>query len=79
MATDQKNRSEIPNDPATRDHTDKVIAFAYVKSWEKLPPHTASMLAHVSPVLFNRASDEAPGPRGRIARQSAGGSGYDPA
>ena len=39
-------------------HYTKFIAFAFFRSWEKLPPHAASMLAHVLPVLINRASDE---------------------
>ena len=58
MAIDQQNRSEIPNDPEKRDHTNKVIAFAFFKSWEALHPHAASMLAHVLPVLINRASED---------------------
>ena len=55
MAIDQQTRSEILDD---HDYTNKVLAFAFFKSWEKLPSYTASMLAHVLPVLVNRASDE---------------------
>lgn len=58
MEIDRQPDSEILNDPGKHDHTNKVIAFAFFKAWEKLPPQTASMLAHVLPVLINRASDE---------------------
>ena len=58
MAIDQQNRSETLNDPEKHDHTNKVIAVAFFKSWEKLPPRSASMLAHVLPVLINRASED---------------------
>ena len=58
MAIDQQNRSEIPNNPEKHYHTNKVIAFAFFKSWEELHPHAAGMLAHVLPVLINRASED---------------------
>ena len=51
------------SDPATghddgRLHYARIIAFAFFRSWERLPPRAASMLAQVIPVLINRASDE---------------------
>ena len=58
MAIDQQICSEILNDPEKPDYTNRVIAFAFFRSWAKLPSHAASMLAHVLPVLVNRASDE---------------------
>ena len=39
-------------------HCARIIALAFFRSWEKLPPHPANMLARVIPVLINRASDE---------------------
>ncbi len=44
-------------DDARRDYA-RIMAFAFFRSWERLPPHAANMLAHVIPVLINRASDE---------------------
>ena len=41
-----------------RHHYARIIAFAFFRSWERLPPSAASMLAQVIPVLINRASDE---------------------
>ena len=58
MAIDQRTRSEILDDHEKHDYTNKVIAFAFFKSWEELPPRAANMLGHVLPVLVNRVSDE---------------------
>ena len=46
------------DDHEKHHYTKKVIAFAFFKSWEKLPSRAASLLAHVLPVLINRAPDE---------------------
>ncbi|MCY3876950.1 MAG: hypothetical protein OXF88_22005 [Rhodobacteraceae bacterium] len=46
------------NHDDSRHHYARIIAFAFFRSWERLPPSVANMLAQVIPVLINRASHE---------------------